>query len=192
MFKPTPIQKFLLKTSFIGTFAEMMLMPIYLALANRFGGNILDAGAGFCIFNVSTGLIVFTFGQSKFFDRHAKWMVVIGFTLAGITDLMYLAINGKWEFYALQVIAGMAIGLANPAWDSVYSDEGEDQGAERWSFWTGGISFVMGAGSFLGGYIANRWGFGPLFIIMAATDAIAVYYAIQILLFDRREAELAL
>ncbi|HVN78613.1 MAG TPA: MFS transporter [Terriglobia bacterium] len=180
MFKPTPIQSYLLKISFIGTFAEMMLTPIYLALANRFGGNVLDAGLGFCVFNVATGLLVFTFGQSKFFEQHKKWMVFVGFLICGLCDVGYAGISLKWQYYCLQAVGGAGIGLANPAWDSVYEDEDHDEegnGASKWSFWTGGISFVVGAGSLLGGLVADKWGLRPLFFIMAGTDAVAVYYA---------------
>lgn len=180
MFKPTPIQSLLLKVSFIATFAEMMLTPIYLALANRFGGNIFDAGLGFCVFNLATGILVFTFGQSKFFNENKHWMVFAGFLLCGICDVAYAGTHLKWEFYALQALGGSGVGLANPAWDSVYEDEGEDEkgnGASKWSFWQGGISFVVGAGSLLGGFVASRWGLMPLFFIMAATDAVAVFYA---------------
>lgn len=182
MFQATPTQKLLLKVSFIGTSAEMMLAPIYLGLANRFGGSVEDAGFGFCVFQISTGILVFTFGQSDFFETYKRQMVVIGFALAGGCDLLYLAIHTRAEFYLLQIVAGTAIGIANPAWDSVYEDEDQGevaQGASKWSFWTGGISFVEGAGAALGGIVARHFGFGPLFVIMAATDAAAVYYAVR-------------
>ena len=182
MFKPTPIQSYLLKISFIGTFAEMMLTPIYVALANRFGGGILDAGIGFCVFNVATGVLVFSFGQSEFFNEHKKWMVFAGFLLCGLCDIAYAGTHLKWQFYALQVLGGSGIGLANPAWDGIFEEEGEDEesnNTNKWSFWQGGVSFVVGAGSLLGGFIASRWGLVPLFFIMAATDTVAVYYAFR-------------
>lgn len=177
----TSIQKMLLKISFIGTFAETMLSPIYLALANRFGGDIQDAGFGFCVFNITTGVLVFTFGQTDFFNKFKKLFVMIGFSLAGLTDLSYLLIYHRWQFYILQIIAGIAIGLANPAWDSIYEDEGEEDDASKWSFWTGGISFIVGIGAFISGYISKHYGLAPIFVIMGVTDSIAVYYSLKLL-----------
>ena len=181
-FNTTNIQKALLKASFLGTFAEQLLAPIYLALVNRFGGGIEDAGFAFCIFQLSTGVFVLTFGKSEFFEKQKRWMLCLGFAILGVVDISYLLIGKKWEFYCLQMIAGVAMGLANPAWDSLYEDfdHEENASASKWSFWTGGIAIVQAAGAAVGGVVVAHYGLSPLFVLMAATDAFSLYYCFRV------------
>ena len=174
-----PLPKLLLKCSFAGTFAETMLVPLYAILAQRFHGDILDAGIGYAIFSITTGIFVAAVGQTKWFERNVKSMVFWGFLVAGVCDLRYLAVQNTVEFFIVQVLLGLAVGMLNPAWDAIYSehDDSEVSQAKKWSFWTGGISFVTGCSALLGSVIVSTIGFKWLFVIMAACDLLAIWYA---------------
>jgi hypothetical protein len=185
------LSKFLLRASFIGTFAETMLVPLYTVLTNKFGGGILDAGIGYAIFNIVTGVFVATIGSTKWFERNIKNIMFWGFLVAGICDLSYLLVQNKYEFWAVQLALGISVGMLNPAWDALFSeDANEDEShGKRWSFWTGGINFVQGTAALLGALIVTYLGFNWVFIIMAACDAGAVYYSCKILKFYGNELE---
>ena len=176
------LSKLLLKASFIGTFAETMLVPLYTALTNKFGGSLLDAGIGYALFSVITGLFVMLVGKTKWFSDNTKSMVFWGFLVAGLCDLAYLFVQNKYEFFAVQIVIGLSVGMLNPAWDALFSDdanEGETHG-KRWSFWTGGISFVTGTSALLGAVIVTYLSFAWLFVIMAVCDSLAVYYSFKV------------
>ena len=177
-----PLSKQLLKASFVGTFAETMLVPLYTAMTNKFGGSILDAGIGYAVFCIITGLFVALVGGTKWFERNQKSMVFWGFLVAGLCDLAYLAVQNKFEFFAVQVACGLAVGMLNPAWDALFSDDGgedESQG-KRWSFWTGGINFVTGTSALAGAFIVTYLSFNCLFIVMALCDLGAIYYSFKV------------
>ena len=172
------LSKYLLLASFIGTFAETMLVPLYTALTNKFGGGILDAGIGYALFNIVTGLFVAAIGSTQWFERNTRSMVFWGFLVAGLCDLGYLLVQNKYEFWIVQILLGLAIGMLNPAWDSLYCNDSEDESqGKRWSFWTGGINFVTGISALAGALVVTYIGFNWLFVIMAACDVGAVYYS---------------
>lgn len=176
------LSRHLLKASFIGTFAETMLLPIWATLTQRVGGSVLDAGIGYAIFSIATGIIVLLVGQTEWFAARTRHMVFWGFLLAGIGDMLYLVVRTPHQLFAVQAFVGISVGLMNPAWDALYSDD-DDQSttAGRWSFWTGGSSFVVGTSALAGAAIVTYLGFTWLFPLMAATDAIAVFYAYQVM-----------
>lgn len=175
------LSKLLLMSSFAGTFAETMLTPLYAALTNKFGGGLLDAGIGYAIFSIITGLFVAIVGRTKWFEKNTSSMVFWGFLVAGICDLAYIGCSNIFEFFVVQVFLGISVGMLNPAWDALYCEDGEDgQHGKRWSFWTGGINFVTGTSAFVGALIATTIGFKWLFLIMALCDGLAIYFAFQV------------
>jgi MFS family permease len=174
-------EKFLLAASFIGTLAESMLTPIYAPLAAKVGGSILDAGVGFAVFSMTTGLFVGTVGLTQWFHRNVKKLMVFGFVLAGLGDLGYLLVRTKFQLFAVQAIVGLAIGILNPAWDSIYSeDTSKENSTRKWSLWTGGVSFMTGLSALLGGAIVTRYSFEALFITMFLLDLAAVWCSIKV------------
>jgi len=174
-----PLSKLLLKASMIGTFAEGMLVPLYTALTQKFGGNILDAGIGYSIFCIATGIFVVLVGSTKWFERNTKSLIFWGFLVAGLCDTAYLLVQNKYEFWLVQLVLGISVGMLNPAWDALYSEDAAvgDSHGKRWSFSTGGMSFVTGVSSLTGALIVTYIGFNWLFVIMAACDVGAVYYS---------------
>jgi hypothetical protein len=176
------LAKWLLYASFLGTFAEGMLSPIYAVFTEKIGGSMVDAGMGYAVFSIATGIAVMLIGKTDFFDRHSKWFLFWGFLCAGLCDLLYIGVSNKWEFFAVQVILGVSLGIANPAWDALYCDDEEDgkSSAGKWSFWTGGISFVCGLSALFGSLLVKYFGFNTMFVLMFLFDLISVSYCYRI------------
>ena len=63
------LSKMLLLASFTGTFAEGMLLPLWAVFTDRVGGSMLDAGLGYAIFSIATGLAVMLIGRTKLFEK---------------------------------------------------------------------------------------------------------------------------
>ena len=172
--------KNLLKASFIGTFAEFCILPIFAVLTARVGGSVIDAGIGYAIFCIVTGVIVATVGRTEFYQQHINKMLVGGFAVCGIGEFSYIFVGNTWQLFIVQTVVGLAAGILAPAWDSMYT-EGDDStsAVHKWSFWTGGVSFVTGTAAIFGACVAKYFGFPTLFIIMGLVDAFSVYYAWQ-------------
>jgi hypothetical protein len=178
------LSKYLLLSSFIGTFAESMLLPIWALLTNKVGGNVLDAGMGYALFSIVTGLVVIFVGRTKYYKANINSMVFWGFLISGIGEFSYILATKMWHIFALQCLVGLSVGLLNPAWDTLYSDESCGD-AGKWSFWNGGVSFFIGVAAIVGSLIVSILGWTALFVGMGLVDFIAVIYAYKVWKFNK-------
>jgi len=173
----TPFSKqarLLLKISFLVTFAESMLVPMYAAFSEKVGGSILDAAIAYGLFSMATGLVIGLVGTRQIFARHTRRFLIAGFFGSVVCDVSYLFVQNKWQLFIAQVVAGLASGLIEPAWDSLFTDSIEQSSAKHWSIWAGGTHLLSGAAAFAGGLIVAWFSFAALFITMAAIDVVAV------------------
>jgi len=185
-----PLTKFLLLASFAGNFAETMLVPLYTGVAGKFGGSVLDAGIGYGIYCIVIGLFVTAVGRTKWFNDHTGLMVFWGFVIAGICDLSYIVCVNIYEFFIIQTVFGIAIGMLNPAWDALFSEDAQEgEHAKRWSFWQGGVNFAKGCAALAGAMIVFYIGYMWLFLAMACCDVFAIYYSFQAMKLSKRSNE---
>jgi MFS family permease len=178
MFSPlTPRARLLLKISFLVTFAEAMLVPMYAAFAEKVGGSILDAGIAFAVFSMATGGVVALIGTRPWFQHNIKRFLMLGFVTSAACDISYIFVANKWELFLAQVVAGLATGLIEPTWDALFTDDIEHSSAKHWSIWAGGTHLTTGCAALVGGVIVAWQGFTPLFAAMAVIDTIALFVA---------------
>src|SRR5439155_10472292 len=174
-------ESLLIKASFVGAFAEAMFLPVYAIFTERVGGSVADAGLGFALLSFANGLFVLIVGSTEWFSRHVKAMVFWGFLISALGDATLLVVGNRYQLFGVQLIVGVALGMMNPAWDSLYSSGGnEDDAAGRWSFWTGGVQIASGLAALAGGLIVAVLGFSALFLAMSGLDLLAAYYSFQV------------
>ena len=169
--------RLLLKISFLTTFAESMLVPMYAAFAEKVGGSILDAGIAFAVFSMATGMVVGLVGTRPGFQQRVKGFLVLGFLVSTLCDLSYVFVRNRWQLFAAQIVAGLATGLIEPAWDSLFTEDIEHSPAKHWSIWAGGTHLIAGAAALIGGAIVAYFSFTALFVTMAVVDALAIVVA---------------
>ena len=169
--------RLLLKISFLTAFAESMLVPVYAIFTEKVGGSILDAGIAFAAFSIATGVIVAVLGTRPWFQRHIKALLILGFIGSALCDLSYVFVQNKWELFGAQIVAGLATGLIEPAWDSLFTDDIEQSSARHWSIWAGGTHMVTGLAALAGGLIVAYGSFTILFIAMGLIDSVAIFVA---------------
>jgi MFS family permease len=169
--------RLLLRISFLTTFAESMLVPMYAAFTEKVGGSILDAGIAFAVFSMATGVVIALIGTRPWFQHHVKAFLVLGFLGSAACDVSYIFVANKWQLFAAQIIAGLATGLIEPAWDSLFTDDIEHSSAKHWSIWAGGSHMVAGVAALLGGVVVGYFSFTALFVTMAVIDSSAIFVA---------------
>jgi MFS family permease len=170
-------RRLLLGVSFLTTFAESMLVPMYAAFTERVGGSILDAGIAFATFSMATGVFIILIGTRPCFQRYVKSFLIFGFFGAACCDISYIFVQNRWQLFAAQVVAGLATGLIEPSWDSLFTDDIEDSSAKHWSIWAGGTHLLAGAAALVGGVIVAYFSFKTLFLTMGLIDMIATILA---------------
>jgi MFS family permease len=169
--------RLLLKISFLTTFAESMLVPMYSAFTEKVGGSILDAGIAFAVFSVATGILITLIGTRPWFHLHVRTCLMVGFMVSAACDLSYVFVANRWQLFGVQIVAGLATGLIEPAWDSLFTDDIEHSSAKHWSVWAGGSHLVAGVAALIGGIVVAELSFTALFIAMCAIDTTAVIVA---------------
>ena len=170
-------RRLLVSISFLTTFAESMLVPMYAAFTEQVGGSILDAGIAFAAFSMATGLFIGLVGTRPYFQEHVKAFLVLGFLGSACCDMSYVFVQNRWQLFAAQVVAGLATGLIEPAWDSLFTDDIEEPSAKHWSIWAGGTHLVAGAAALIGGVMVAYFSFKTLFVTMGIVDAFATLLA---------------
>jgi MFS family permease len=170
-------RRLLVTVSFLTTFAESMLVPMYAAFTERVGGSILDAGIAFACFSMATGVFVSLTGTRPWFQHHLKTFLILGFLGSACCDISYIFVQNRWQLFGAQVIAGLATGLIEPTWDSLFTDAIEHSSARHWSIWSGGAHLVAGAAALVGGVIVAYFSFGALFVAMGLIDTVAAFLA---------------
>ncbi len=165
--------RLLLRISFLITFAESMLVPIYAAFTEKVGGSLLDAGIAFAVFSIATGAVIGVIGTRALFQRRIKGFLAVGLWTSVCCDVGYVFVQNKWQLFAVQLAAGLATGLIEPAWDSVFTDGINEPSARHWSIWAGGTHVFAGLAALAGGLVVAHLSFTVLFLIMACVDAAA-------------------
>jgi MFS family permease len=169
--------RLLLKISFLTTFAESMLVPMYSAFTEKVGWSILDAGIAFAVFSMATGIVISLIGTRPWFQLHVRSCLMLGFLASACCDFSYVFVQNRWQLFAVQVIAGLATGLIEPAWDSLFTDDIEHSSAKHWSIWAGGSHLVAGGAALIGGLVVAYFSFTALFLAMCAIDSSAFVVA---------------
>jgi MFS transporter, DHA1 family, multidrug resistance protein len=169
--------RLLLRISFLTTFAESMLVPMYAAFTEKVGGSILDAGIAFAVFSMATGVVIALVGTRPWFQQHVKRFLVLGFVASAACDISYVFVTNRWQLFFAQMVAGLATGLIEPAWDSLFTDDIEHSSAKHWSIWAGGTHMVAGVAALIGGVVVGYFSFTALFLTMAAIDSAAIFVA---------------
>jgi len=169
--------RLLLKISFMVTFAEAMLVPMYAAFAEKVGGSILDAGIAFAVFSMATGGAVALIGTRSWFQHHIRTFLMLGFVISAACDVTYMFVSNKWQLFGAQIVAGFATGLIEPTWDALFTDDIEHSSAKHWSIWAGGTHLTTGGASLVGGLVVAYFSFTVLFGLMAGIDGLALLVA---------------
>ncbi len=174
--------KILLYVSLIASFAIGLLGPIYAIFVEEIGGSILDAGIAYAIFSIFTGILIISFGSTKFFARNTRKIVVLGYFILALGNLGYLLVKSPIHLFIVQVVLGIAVGILEPAWDSIYAARlSEKQECKRWSLWSGSTYFLVGIAAIFGGFLASTFSFKILFLIMGALSVISAIISLAIL-----------
>lgn len=172
----------LLRASFLAIFALGLFGPLYAIFVQEIGGDILDVGIAYAIFSVATGLFVLIFGTSRFFSENVRLMVVLGYALWTVGYAGYFFVQNPAHLFFVQIVLGIAGGILEPSWDSVYAAElGEAEASFHWSLWSGGQSLITGAAAFLGSFIVATYSFRLLFLIMAVFNLLSVIVSLGVL-----------
>ena len=145
------------------------------------GGNVVVAGMAIGIYWLSKSLIQIPIGRYLDNNQGEKddyYFLIFGTFLASLTPLGFIFANLPWHMYALQLIHALGMAMAIPAWGGMFTrhiDKGKE--AMTWGIESSSLGIATGTAGIVGGILASKVGFTPLFV------GVSVFGIISTLLF---------
>ncbi|MBT3324442.1 MFS transporter [archaeon] len=159
--------KILLVASSFFMLAGGLFGPIYAIFVEEIGGDLLTAGAAYSIFAITAGVIIYFISKWEDKIKYKKELLIGSYALSCIGFLGYLFIQSPIHLFLVQIVFGIGDAIGTPLFDGLYSkniDEGKD--VSEWGAWESLNYIFQGIAALVGGYIALKYGFRPLFVIM--------------------------
>ncbi len=114
--------------------------------------------------------------------RHQEKLVVLGYMLNVAGFAGYLLVRNPIDLFIVQVIFGVGNAINVPAYNGLYSKH-MDRGkfASEWGLWESTNYILLAGAAFVGGYLANVYGFQMIFIIMLAFSIAGLFVSARLL-----------
>lgn len=114
-------------------------------------------------------------------ERDDFWVMFIPSVLYSLVPLLYLTIDTPEGLYLVQFIYGLAAAAVFPAWMAIFTRhiDKEHEGVE-WGVYQTLVDLGSAAAASLGGFIAFRFGFEYLFLVVSITVFIGSMFLLGI------------
>lgn len=96
------------------------------------------------------------------------WTLFIGTIIFSLIPLCYIFIETAWQLYMIQAIYGLATAVTLPSWYALFTRhiDKKHEGIE-WGIYQTLVDLGSAAAASIGGFVANRFGFTQLFIMVS-------------------------
>jgi MFS family permease len=172
------VEAFIISETFFWA-AWNFITPIFaiFVISDIKGGNIQIAASAFScylitrvIFEVFAGR--YSTGKS---DLHKLWMTILGMLMLSIAYIGFSFSHSITQLFLFYVITGIAIGIATPAKNSLFSAHLDpDKEPTEWGIYDAITLLGIALATALGGFIASAYGFQPLFLLAALINILGI------------------
>ncbi|KKS41188.1 hypothetical protein A3H03_00175 [Candidatus Kuenenbacteria bacterium RIFCSPLOWO2_12_FULL_42_13] len=160
--------KVLLIVSGLFTFAFGMFSPIYALFVETIGEDITVAANAWAVFSLTAGLLTFITGKWENKIKETELGIAWSQFVIGFAYVLYYLTDGILMLYLAQAMLGIGMALFWPAFHSTYGKHTtKDEAAWQWSLYDGLAYLLPAVAAIAGGWLAEVYGFGAIFIIMA-------------------------
>lgn len=142
------------------------------------GGNAEVAGIAVGIYWLVKSLAQFPVG--KYLDRRSGekddyYFMIVGTFIAGLVPLGFMFASLPLHLYILQAVHAIAMAMAIPSWGGIFvrhMDKGKE--AMIWGLDSSSIGIGAGITGIIGGFVAEAFGFVPLFLSVSVLNILSV------------------
>lgn len=177
--------KILLYADALFMLAGGLFGPIYAIFVEGIGGSLSTAGTAYSVYCIVAAILVFIFGKFEDKFKNQEALIVVGYFIMCLAYIGYLFISKPLHLYIVQMIFGIGVAVNLPVYRGVYS-RNLDRGkyASEWGIWDSITYLFWGISSFVGGFIADMFGFRFLFYIMVGLSVAGLLVSSTLLFFD--------
>lgn len=166
--------------------AAGFVQPVFaiFLLKNIKGGSIQLAGTAIAIYWITKSLLRVPVGYYLDRDHGEKddfYSIVLGFFIFDISHLLYIFARTPFHIYLIQILLGIGATLAFVPWYGFFTRH-IDRFKESFE-WSINLALVGGGislANFLGGVVAQRFGFVVLFILASVISFLGIFFLILI------------
>ncbi|PIN99806.1 hypothetical protein COT72_04425 [archaeon CG10_big_fil_rev_8_21_14_0_10_43_11] len=155
---------------------------------NIIGGTIFAAGFASTLFFVVKNIIQLPF--SRFIDSHDHdtiWLMLGSIIIVAI-PLLYIFADHIWMIYMLQVLYGVGVALAYPAWIALWVTHlDKNHESFEWSSYSALIGFGIAITGIIGAAIADYIGFKYTFMLASAVSFFGLIFIMRLFWLERDE-----
>ncbi len=181
--------KILLSTAALFLLAGGLFGPVYAVFVKEIGGDLLTAGTAYAVFSISAGILIFFISKWEDHVKHQEKLIIAGYVLSCIGYFGLLLIREPWHLFIVQIVFGVGEAIGTPAYDGLYSKH-LDKGrfVSEWGLWESMQWIVTAVAAAAGGFIANTYGFKPLFTVMLIASIIGLSVSLSLLVKKKRRS----
>jgi MFS family permease len=167
----------MLVVSALYMFAFGMFSPLYAIFVEKVGGNVAVASNAWAVFMLVAGLMTFITGRWENDSRQTVIGLAWSQFIVGAAYLIYYLADGVAWLYVAQVLLGLGASFFWPAFHSLYGKHVDKRNqAKQWSIYDA-LAYLLPAGAaVLGGWLVDNYGFGLMFLVMAAMSLLCGIY----------------
>ena len=146
------------------------------------GGTIQVVGLAAAIYLIVKSSIQIPVGRRLDKVRGEKddfYLLIFGSILVSLVPFGFIFSSLPWHIYLLEIILGIGDGLVIPSWGGFFTrhiDKGQE--AFEWSLESTVVGFGVGITAAVGGYLANKFGFNLIFVIVGIMSLIGSLFLI--------------
>lgn len=176
------VVKLLILSDFAIFSAAGIAAPVFAIFVTKqiIGGTLEIVGIASSIYLFFRAIL--QLGFAKWIDRktNEKYdfsLLISGSILISIVPLGYLFVHLPFEIYILEALSGLGFSMTLPAWYAIFTRH-IDKGREGFEWSASDTSIAMGQAlaAFLGGFLAEKYGFHWVFIAMSALSILGAIF----------------
>lgn len=171
--------------AFASYFASYMRIPVVPLFAASLGATTVEVGVINSAFLLMMGLLSFPLGLLS--DRWGrKLLITWGLVISLITSLLLYFSATPRQLMGIYLLFGVGLAAVGPTLMSYVADISPPTHLGRsYGWYTTAIYGGMSAGPAVGGWVAQGWGFRPLFLLAAAF----LFFLVWLVVFFLPETE---
>ncbi len=178
--------KILIFSDFLIWSSYQFLAPIFaIFISDRIDNSSLAVvGIASAVYLISKSIFEIPVGAYVDKSRSEKddlYTALVGTILSACVFFGFIFITSVWQLYLLQILMGMGNALAFPGWYSIFTRHVDrNKAAFEWSLYDVLLGVGMAATAAIGGFLAERFGFDVIFIIIGLFTLLGAFSLLSI------------
>lgn len=160
-------------------FASNLMGPIYAVYVKGIGGDLLTAGSALALDFAVIGSLIIISGRIANKYHTEKLQLILGYFIAIFVAAGYMLIKDTTGLFIVEILAGISIAIAQPAFSGLYSSKLEgNRHTASWGDYLGLTYWAGALSAFSSGFIAQKFGFSAVFISMMILNGLSALGAL--------------